>query len=260
VPVWEITAHRVLWSLLMLFGVVALRGTLREWLEAIRTPRVLAVHGLAAACLAANWLLYVLAMMTDRVLEGALGYYLNPFIYILLGRCFLGERHSPLQFVAIGIALAGVLLQLPAMSGVPWIALGLATSFAGYGLLKKRSGLGAFTGLGVETSLLAPFALAFCVVLAFRGRGTFGVDPTDTLLLITTGLATATPLLFFARGARSISLSLLGILQFIGPSGQFLIGWLLYDEPLPALRFASFGMIWAAVVLYSISLFRTARH
>lgn len=259
VPVLEITAHRVLWSLVMLIPVLAVRGSLGEALGAFKSPKTLAVHALAAACLASNWLLYVLAMMTDRVLEGALGYYLNPFLYILLGRVFLGETHSRLQLLSIAIAITGVALQLPAVSGVPWIAIGLAFSFAAYGILKKKSALGAFPGLAVETSILAPVALGFCLFLTTAGRSSFGADPATTGLLVATGLATATPLLFFARGARSITLSLLGILQFIAPTGQFLVGWLVYDEPLPALRLASFALIWTAVVIYIISLRKPPR-
>lgn len=257
VPVLEVTAHRILWSLVILAVVLAIRGTLTGTLRAFRSPGTLAIHGLAAACLATNWLLYVWAMMTDRVLEGALGYYLNPFLYILLGRLVLGETQSRLQLFSIAIAIAGVALQLPAISGVPWVALGLAFSFAAYGILKKKSPLGAFSGLAVETSLLAPAALGFCLFLATSERAVFGNDLATSGLLVATGLATATPLLLFARGARSITLSLLGILQFIAPTGQFFVGWLLYHEPLPPVRLASFALIWAAVAIYIVSLRRS---
>ena len=256
VPVLEVTAHRFLWSLVMVIPVLALRGSLGATFSAFKSPKTIAVHGLAAVCLAGNWLLYVWAMMTDRVLEGALGYYLNPFLYILLGRIVFGEKHSRLQFVSIAVAIVGVALQFPAISGVPWLAIGLASTFAAYGTLKKKSSLGSFSGLAVETSLVAPIALVFCFYLNARGLSAFGSDYATTALLVATGLATATPLLLFARGAKSITLSLLGILQFIGPTGQFLLGWLLYQEPLPPLRLASFALIWTAVVIYIISLRR----
>lgn len=259
VPVLEVTAHRIVWSLAMLTLILAARGSLRSVLGAFRSRATIAVHALAAAALAANWLLYVWAMMHDRILEGALGYYLNPFLYILLGRLVLGEKHSRLQLVSIAVAIIGVALQFPAIAGVPWVAIGLACSFAAYGLLKKKSSLGAFTGLAVETSLLAPVALAYGIFLSATGRSAFGADVHTTGLLVATGLATATPLLFFARGVRSITLSLLGILQFIAPTGQFLMGWLVYHEPLPPLRLASFALIWAAVLLYILSLRKARR-
>ena len=258
VPVLEVTAHRIVWSLAMLLVVLTIRGSLGTTFAAFRSPKTLAIHALAAALLAVNWLLYVWAMMHERVLEGALGYYLNPFLYILLGRLFLGEKHSRLQLISIAVAIIGVALQFPAVAGVPWIAIGLACSFAAYGMIKKKSALGAFSGLAVETSILAPFALVYCIFLATTGRSVFGGDHFTTGLLVATGLATATPLLFFARGAKSITLSLLGILQFIAPTGQFLMGWLVYHEPLPPLRLASFALIWAAVLLYILSL-RTSR-
>jgi chloramphenicol-sensitive protein RarD len=254
VPVLEVTAHRIVWSLAMLIVVLAISGSLHTALAAFKAPKTLAIHALAAAALATNWLLYISAMMTDRILEGALGYYLNPFLYILLGRLFLGEKHSRLQLLSIAVAIIGVILQFPAISGVPWIAIGLAGSFATYGLIKKKSTLGAFSGLAVETSILAPVAAAYCLFLTATGRSAFGADFATGGLLVATGLATATPLLFFARGAKSISLSLLGILQFIAPTGQFLIGWLAYHESLPPLRLASFALIWTAVTLYILSL------
>lgn len=249
----EVTAHRVLWSLILIAPVLAFRGTFKTTLAAFKAPKVVAIHALSAACLGANWLIYVWAMMNDRVLEGALGYYLNPFLYILLGRFILGERHSRLQLLAVVIAAIGVALQFFAVDGIPWVAIGLATTFATYGMLKKRSPLGPFSGLAMETTLLAPIALFYCTSLMSSGQSAFGADLFTTLLLIATGLVTATPLLLFARGVRIISLSLLGILQFIAPTGQFLIGWLLYQEPLPPLRIASFALIWIAVAFYIVN-------
>jgi chloramphenicol-sensitive protein RarD len=249
----EVTAHRVLWTLAMIIPVLAFRGSFGTTLTAFRDPKIVATHALSAACLGANWLIYVWAMMNDRVLEGALGYYLNPFFYILFGRFVLGERHSRLQLLGIGIAAVGVALQFFAVEGIPWVAISLAVTFAIYGILKKRSPLGPFSGLAMEMSLLAPFAFLYCAFLMNAGQSAFGADHFTSLLLISSGLVTAIPLLLFARGVRTISLSLLGILQFIGPTGQFLIGWLLYHEPLPPLRLASFALIWIAVLFYIVS-------
>lgn len=256
VPLLELTSHRLLWTLVILIIITSLRGSLQQTWGAFKSPRVVAVHTLSALLLAANWLLYVWATLNDRILEGALGYYINPFLYILLGRVFLGERHSRMQLAAIAVAAAGVVLQFPAVKGVPWVAFGLAASFAAYGMLRKNSPLGSFSGLAMESSILLPVASLYLVIQQSHGVSSFGSDSTTTLLLICTGAVTAAPLLLFARGARSISLSWLGILQFIGPTGQFCIGWLVYHEPLPPLRIASFALIWTAMVLYIISLRR----
>jgi chloramphenicol-sensitive protein RarD len=254
IPILEVTSHRLLWTLVILIIIIALRGSLKQTWGAFKSPKVVAIHTLAALLLGANWLLYVWATLNDRILEGALGYYINPFLYILLGRLFLGERHSRMQLAAIAVAVAGVALQFPAVMGVPWVAFGLAISFAAFGMLRKKSPLGSFSGLAMESSILLPVAALYLIIQQSHGVSSFGSDSTSTLLLICTGAVTATPLLLFARGARSISLSWLGILQFIGPTGQFCIGWLVYNEPLPPLRIASFALIWFAVILYIISL------
>lgn len=253
VPVLETTAHRVVWTLAILIIFLASKGRLGTALAALKSPGTAATHTLAAACLAGNWLTYVWATLNGRILEGALGYYINPFLYILLGSLFLGEKHSRLQLVAIAVAAAGVVLQFPAVQGVPWAALGLAFSFAGYGMIRKQSPLGPFSGLTLETIIMLVPAAAY-LVYAHQGGGAFGNGSVTSWLLAASGAATAAPLLFFAQGARSISLSLLGILQFIGPTGQLLIGWLIYREPMPPLRMLSFGLIWVAVAMYVSSL------
>lgn len=256
VPVLELTAHRVVWTLVILLIILSAKGSFKQTTAAFKSPKIIAIHTLAALLLASNWLIYVWATLNDRILEGALGYYINPFLYILLGRIFLGERHSRLQLMAIVVAAAGVALQFPAVEGVPWAAFGLAFSFAGYGMIRKKSPLGSFSGLTMETTLMLPISLVYLAIMQEHAASPFGSDAYSTMLLICTGAATAAPLLFFARGARSISLSLLGILQFIGPTGQFFIGWLVYEEDLPPLRLASFALIWAAVILYTLSLRR----
>jgi len=253
VPVLETTAHRVLWTLVILIIVLAIKGKMKNVVDAIRSPKALLTHLLAASCLMANWMLYVWATQNDRILEGALGYYINPFLYILLGSLFLGEKHSRMQMVAIAVAAAGVALQFPAIQGVPWAAFGLAFTFAGYGMIRKKSPLGSFDGLTLEAGIMLPIALAYLIFTYQDGSAFDGNNPTSWLL-ISTGAATAAPLLLFARGARSISLSLLGILQFIAPTGQLLVGWLVYQEPMPILRLLSFSLIWLAVAIYIFSL------
>lgn len=253
IPVLETTSHRVVWTLVFLIVFLSLKDRLKGAARTLKSPRAILIHTLAASCLAGNWLIYVWATLNDRILEGALGYYINPFLYILLGSLFLGEKHSHTQMLAIAVAAAGVALQFPAIQGVPWAAFGLAFSFAGYGMIRKKSPLGSFDGLTLETAIMLPLALGY-LILTQRHGGAFGRDSHSTWLLVATGAATAAPLLFFARGAQSISLTLLGILQFIGPTGQLAIGWLVYHEPMPNLRLLSFSLIWLAVVIYMASL------
>lgn len=253
-PITQVTAHRVIWTFAILIPVILFRKSWAKTWTSFRHLKTVITHAVAALTLASNWMIYVWATHNDRIIEGALGYYINPFLYILLGFIFLGERHSHLQIGAIIIASAGVILQFPAINGIPWVAFGLACTFAAYGMIRKLSPLGSFSGLLMETCILLPAAITFLAVQQTRGLSAFGNDAFTTLLFCGTGIVTAIPLLCFARGARAISLSLLGILQFIGPTGQFLVGWLVYNEPLPAVRLASFGLIWIAVFLYCFSL------
>ena len=256
VPILQVTAHRVIWTLAIIVPLIILKKSSPTALKAFRSPKIILIHALAAITLAANWLIYVWATLNGHILEAALGYYINPFLYIVLGFLFWGECHSRLQLYAIALAVIGVALQFIAVEGIPWAALSLAVTFTAYGLIRKLSPLGSFSGLMMETMLMLPIAAVYLMVQSQQGNSAFGADTLTTVLLCCTGLATAAPLLFFARGARTISLSLLGILQFIGPTGQFLIGWMVYNEPLPLMRLASFALIWLAVGLYIFSILR----
>ena len=256
VPVLQVTAHRVIWTLAIIVPLIILRKSYPTALKAFRSPKIILIHTLAATTLAANWLIYVWATLNGHILEAALGYYINPFLYIVLGFIFWGERHSRLQLYAIALAIIGVALQFFDVEGIPWAALSLAVTFTAYGLIRKLSPLGSFSGLMMETTLMLPIAVMYLMLQSHQGNAAFGTDKLTTVLLCCTGLATAAPLLFFARGARTISLSLLGILQFIGPTGQFLIGWMVYNEPLPLMRLSSFALIWLAVGLYIFSILR----
>lgn len=253
VPILQVTSHRVIWTLVIIIPIIIARKSWLSTIQAFQSPKALWIHSIAAVTLAANWLIYVWATLNGHIVEAALGYYINPFLYILLGYLFWKERHSRLQILAIATAAAGVALQFQAVERVPWVALCLACTFAAYGMIRKLSPLGSFSGLTMETSILLPVALIYLTMQQNQGISAFGSDSLTTTLLCLTGVATAVPLLCFARGARSISLALLGILQFIGPTGQLLIGWLVYDEPMPPLRLASFALIWLAVILYVVS-------
>lgn len=250
-PPASIIAHRTLWSLLLLLPVLAFQKQLLPMLRGMSSWRGAGWHLLSGALLASNWLLYVWATLNGHILEGALGYYLNPFLNMLFGALFFGERQNRLQMAAVAVAMAGVACQFPAVKGVPWVALVLAVTFALYAVVRKKAPLGALAGLGAETALLAPVALGWLLWQGSKGAELFGPDGWSATFVVCTGIATATPLLCFGHAARTISLTTLGILQFIGPTLQFLIGWRLYGEPMSVLRFVSFALIWTAVAIYA---------
>jgi chloramphenicol-sensitive protein RarD len=248
----ELIAHRIVWTLALL-GVVLfwIRGG-RDILPALASPRGFGVHLLSSILLSANWLIYVWAVNAGHVIESSLGYFLVPLINVALGRLVLGEALRPLQWAAVAFAAAGVGLLVGRLGHVPWIALGLAGTFGVYGLLRKRSPLGPLDGLVVEAGLLAPFAIGLLILETIRGSGALGVvDPAATALILGTGAVTAVPLLLFAYAARRLRLTTLGLLQYIGPTVQFLLGWLYFGEPFTGERAVSFAIIWTGLALYT---------
>ncbi|WAC21618.1 EamA family transporter RarD [Luteolibacter sp. SL250] len=250
-PPISIVAQRTLWSLVILLLILRLRRETSSLGAGLRSPRAVFWHLLSGLMLSSNWLLYIWATLNNHIIEGALGYYLNPFFNMLFGALWFGERHSRGQLAAIAIAFCGVLLQVQAIGRFPWIAVTLAVTFSLYAVIRKRTPLGSLAGLTAETVLLAPLALGWLVLHSTTPADAFGTSPSQFLLVAATGVATAAPLLCFGYAARKISLTTLGILQFIGPTIQFLIGWLLYQEEMSTLRLVSFGLIWAAVSIYA---------
>lgn len=250
-PPVSIVAQRTLWSLLILLVILAWKKEGPNLAKGMRDPRAAGWQLLSGTLLASNWLLYVWATLNGRILEGALGYYLNPFFNMLFGVLWFGERHSRLQLAAIALALCGVAVQIPAVKGFPWVALTLAVTFSLYAVVKKRSSLNARLGLTAETCLLAPVALGWLVFHAGSPAAAFGGTWHHAALVAGTGLATTLPLIFFGHAARNISLTTLGILQFLGPTLQFFIGWKLYGEPMSPTRLLSFALIWLAVGIYA---------
>jgi chloramphenicol-sensitive protein RarD len=201
--------------------------------------------------LAVNWLIYIWAVNTDHIVETSLGYFINPLLTVLLSVVILRERLRRLQWMAVGVAAAGVAYLTWQHGRVPWIALALAVSFGGYGLLKKQSPLGALHGLALETTVLVLPALAFLVGVNAQGTGDFGHAGWRTsLLLAFTGVVTTLPLLLFAHAARRVSLSTMGVLQYLAPTCQFLIGVWVYHEPFSRTQLTGFAMIWTALLLY----------
>jgi chloramphenicol-sensitive protein RarD len=256
----EVLAHRIVWSLafLVLALLIAKRiGSLRMLL---RRPGAVAGMTLAAVIIAVNWGTYIHGVNTERVVETSLGYFINPLVTVMLGVVVLGERLRPLQWLALGFGGAGVALLTIDYGRLPWIALVLAFSFASYGLVKKRLGLPPAEGLMIEAAVLSAPALAFIFWLDATGAMTFGaLGATHTTLLVLSGAVTAVPLLLFAASANRIPLTSLGILQYIAPLLQFLIGVFVFREPMPAARFAAFVLVWMALIVFTAELIRHAR-
>ena len=250
-PPPTIVAQRTIWSLLLLVGILFLRGEFRQLFNGLRPPSAVAWHFLSGVLLASNWMLYVWATLNHRIIEGALGYYLNPFFNMLFGALWFGDKNSRWQLVAIALALGGVAIQVPAVGHFPWVALALAVSFSLYGAVRKRAPLGSLMGLTAETSLLAPIALGWLIWSNRSPQEAFGGTWTHAALIAGTGVATAVPLIFFGYAARTIRLTTLGILQFLGPTLQLFIGWKFYGEPMTATRLLSFALIWVAIGIYA---------
>ena len=252
VPAPEILAHRMAWSLVVVAVLLAVR---RRWswiAEVARKPRTLLLFTLSALLLSGNWLLYIWAVNADHVVETSLGYFINPLMSVVLGMVFLRERLRPAQAVAILLAAAGVVWLTVEYGQLPWIALGLAISFAIYGLIRKTAALASLEGLALETAILFLPAAGYLVFLEVEGQGAFGhASPGTTALLGLAGAATAVPLLLFGSGARRIPLTLLGVLQYIAPTLQFLLGVFVYGEPLSRARLVGFALVWAALAIFA---------
>lgn len=253
VPSAEILLHRLLWSLLFLALVLAWRKQW-AWLGQLRhQPAVLGRFFCSALLLSGNWLLYIWAVNNDRVIDSSLGYFINPLVNVLLGFLILKERLRTGQWVAVAVAGCGVLWLTWQAGQLPWIALVLAGTFGTYGLLRKTASLGPLEGLSIETLLLSPIALAYLAWLIWHHQFSFAQQPFSTQgWLMLAGPITAIPLLLFAAGARRIPLSVLGMLQYIGPSLQLLLGVVLYHEPFGWTRMIGFITIWSALALYSL--------
>jgi chloramphenicol-sensitive protein RarD len=224
------------------------------WLRpALRQPKVLLAFTASALLLSANWLTYIWSVTHGHVIDASLGYFITPLVNVLLGYTVLKERLRPAQWAAVGLAAAGVMWLAMQGGQFPWIALVLACTFGGYGLMRKTATLGALEGLALETMLLAPPALAMLAFSAARGESSFPADSAlVNAMLIGIGPVTAIPLLLFAAGARRIRMSTLGILQYIGPTIQFGLGVWLFNEPFAGPRIVGFLLIWAALVIYSM--------
>ncbi len=250
--VFESLAHRVVWSLVFVLALIVWTGRWQRFAAIARNPTLVLVLALASITIAANWGGFIYGVTSGHVIETSLGYFINPLMTMLLGVLVLKERLRAPQWVAVGIGTVAVVILTVDYGRLPWVALLVAGSFAIYGFLKKRAGLGTFEGLGMETLLLAPVALTFLTVLALRGDLAFGQHgATHTLLLMGTGLLTAVPLLLFGAAATRLPLSTIGILQYLGPILQFVLGLVVFGEDMSTARWLGFVLVWSALVIFT---------
>jgi chloramphenicol-sensitive protein RarD len=251
VPAFQLLGHRIVWSFLFLIAIVFITRQFSAFRAEAANRRVLGVYTIAALLIGVNWLTYVWAVNAGYIVETSLGYFINPLLSVLLGVIFLRERLRPLQWLPVGLATLGVAYLTLVYGRPPWIALLLAFTFGLYGLVKKIAPLGSLHGLTLETGILFLPAMIFLALMGISGEGAFleGSLKTD-ILLVGAGIVTAVPLLFFASAARRIPLVMIGLMQFIAPSIQFMIGVFIYDEPFSRNQLIGFSIVWLALIIF----------
>jgi chloramphenicol-sensitive protein RarD len=251
VPALQVIGHRIAWSFILLVLIILVTRQWSDFRAAALAPRVIGIYSIAAVLLSINWLVYVWGVNSGFIVETSLGYFINPLLSVLLGVIFLRERLRPAQWIPVIIAAVGVLYLTLVYGRLPWIALTLAFSFGFYGFVKKLAPLGSLYGLTLETGIVFPLALLYLLGVEFNGTGAFIHDHAlTTLLLIGAGAVTTIPLLMFASAARQIPLSVVGLLQYIAPTIQFLIGIFIYREPFDRSHLIGFGIVWVALILF----------
>lgn len=258
----EIIAHRVVWSLVFCALLLSSTRQLGAYTQILRSRRLVGTLAVAAVLVAVNWIIYVYGVTTDQVVDAALGYFINPLVTVLLAVVVLKERLRPTQWVALSFGVLAVVVITVGLGRVPWISLGLAASFGIYGLIKNRVGreVAALPGLAVETTVLFPVALAYIVWLTVQGTSSFGAEGTGhALLLVSSGVVTALPLLSFGAAARVLPLRVIGMLQYIAPLMQFLIGVLVFREAMPTVRWVGFSLVWLALAILTVDALRSVR-
>lgn len=260
VPPLEVLSHRVLWSCVLVGGLLAARGRLREAGAALRDRAGRRALLASTVLIAINWFLFIWAVGAGRILEASLGYYINPLVNVALGRLALGERLTRAAQVAVVLAAGGVVVMAAGTGAIPWVSLILAVTFGLYGLCRKLATVGPLVGLAVETGLTAPLAVIAIAILGARGVAAApSADVATWLLLAGSGAATAVPLLAFAAAARRLRLSTLGIVQYVAPTLQLACAVLLYGEPFTRTHAIAFALIWAGVALYAGDSLRGAK-
>ncbi|SFE81065.1 EamA family transporter RarD [Alteribacillus iranensis] len=257
VPSGEVLAHRIIWSLglmvLFLFLIGKLKGIIQEIIKVFSSRTSMLAITAAAIFISCNWFLFIFSVNSDRVNEVSLGYYINPLINVLLATLFLKEKLSVMEKAAFILAIIGVVVMTLSYGYLPWAGLGLALSFGIYGLIKKTLDVGAWAGLTIETLLMTPFALLFLAFFRADNEALFHYGTEINILLIVSGAATAVPLLLFAAGARRISLSLLGFLQYLAPTIMLVLGVFVFRELFSTQQLIAFVTIWIGLLLFTIS-------
>ncbi|EXS71032.1 MAG: hypothetical protein A2095_16805 [Sphingomonadales bacterium GWF1_63_6] len=255
----EIVAQRILWSLLLVLILLVLRSGIRPLIDVLKNSRMILALALSAMLIVINWLAYVWAVNDGHIVAASLGYFLNPLVNVALGVLVLKERLRRGQMLAIGCAAVGVAILAASALTTLWISLTLAFSFAFYGLIRKMTPVAPMTGLGVETLLLAPLAVAYLVWEAGHGGIGFGQDMSTSALLIIAGVVTTVPLVLFATAARSLPMATLGVMQYLAPTLQFFCGVVLFGETLSRGQMLSFGLIWVGLILFATDSVKAAR-
>lgn len=257
----EIIAHRVVWSVLFCLVLLTVTRGMSGLRAVLRSRRITATLATAGALIATNWLIYVYAVLGGHTVDAALGYYINPLVTVALAVVVLGERMRPTQWVALGLGAAAVVVITAGMGRLPWIALALALSFGLYALVKNRVGrtVGAAASLTVETAAMTPLALAYLMFLAADDRLTLARGGWHAAGLVALGVVTAVPLLLFGGAARRLPLSVIGMLQYLTPTMQFVIALVVFGEEMSAARWVGFALVWAALAMLTIDGVRTGR-
>lgn len=260
VPALQVIGHRIGWSFILLLAFILITRQWQQFRAAALTSKTVGIYSIAAVLLSVNWLIYVWGVNSGFIVETSLGYFINPLLSVLLGVLFLRERLRPAQWVPIAIATAGVIYLTATYGRLPWIALSLAFSFGFYGFVKKLAPLGSLYGLTLETAIVFPIALIYLLAVELNGTGFFFHESLLTnILLIGAGLVTTVPLLMFASAARQIPLSVIGLLQYIAPTIQFLIGIFVYKEPFDQAHLIGFGIVWIALVIFWVENYLARR-
>jgi len=261
-PVLEILAHRIIWSLVLVGMLIYFMNKFRLVLETLSDPRTLMLFIGSTIVIAINWTTFVWSVSADRVLDASLGYYINPLVNVMLGMLFLGERLNKAQTTAILLAVAAVLLLSFKLGQVPWVSLVLAFSFGTYGLLRKKAPTESAVGLAVETAILTPVCVAYLAYLTITGTGGAGggfYDLETNLLLLGLGAVTAIPLMMFSFGAQRLRLSTVGIIQYITPTLHAVLAVYVFGETFSQDRLIAFGLIWAGLLIYTVDGLRNRR-
>ncbi|RDV25676.1 EamA family transporter RarD [Alteromonas aestuariivivens] len=259
IPSLEVLMHRIVWSAVVLLGLIVAFKQFGKVKAALKSRKVMQTLFVAGLLLAANWLLFIWAINNDHLLDASLGYYINPLLNVFLGRMFLGERLRPMQQLAVMLLVVGVGVLIYTYGQLPWIALVLAGSFGVYGLLRKQVAVDALPGLFIETLMLLPLAVGYWLMFASHNSNMLTNDMPLNMWLVAAGLVTTAPLLCFTAAARRIMYSTLGFFQYIGPTLMFILATCLYNEPLEPARLITFGFVWLALVIFSFDSLKVYR-